>query len=119
MGGLWALAATLAGAAILAKLISGEVLKEESIGYGVMALLTAASLTGALESVRRIKHQRILICAASGILYWGILLAITAVCFGGQYQAVGETGLMIFCGSALAAMISAAAAGKGRGKARK
>ena len=113
-GGLRAILVTVLTAAILAKLIEREILKEESIGYGVMLLLTAASLTGAMTAVHRIRHQRILVCAASGILYWGILLAITAIFFGGQYEAVAETGLLILCGSALAAFCSAASEGKGR-----
>lgn len=114
MGGLWATLVTVLAAALLAKLIDREILKEEAIGCGVMVLLTLASFTGAVTAAHRIKHQRLMVCAASGILYWGILLAVTAICFGGRYEAVAETGGMILCGSGLAAMVSAAAAGKGR-----
>ena len=101
IGALWSAAVTLALAAILAKLVENEVMPEESIGYGVMVILVLASFLGAMVTVNKVKHQRLMMCLASGAVYFGILLATTALFFGGQYTAVGETALMIVCGCGL------------------
>jgi hypothetical protein len=42
----------------------------------------------------------------SGGLYWGLLLCITALFFGGNYDAVPETAAVIITGSGCAAMVS-------------
>lgn len=105
LGGLGSLAVTLIFSAVLAKLVDAEAVAEESIGYGVMAILLLASFAGAMVSFRRIKRQRLLVCMLSGVVYFGILLSITALFFGGQYEAVGVTGLLVLCGSATAALL--------------
>lgn len=104
-GGLSSLAVTLIFAAILAKLIEAETLPETSIGYGVMVLLLLASFVGALVASGRIKRQRLLVCLASGLIYFLLLLSMTALFFGGQYSAVWQTALLVLCGSMLAAMM--------------
>lgn len=104
-GGFCSLVVTLIFAAILAKLIEAETLPETSIGYGVMALLLLASFVGALVSSGRIKRQRLLVCLASGLIYFLLLLSMTALFFGGQYSAVWQTALLVLCGSMLAAMM--------------
>lgn len=104
MGGICSLLITLACAAVLAWMVAEERMPETGIGYGVMILLLLASFAGAMVSWGKIKRQRMLVCVLSGAIYFGILLAITALFFGGQYSAVGVTGLLVLCGSALAAM---------------
>lgn len=100
-GALAAMITTLVGAAVMAKLIDREILAQNSTGYGVMVILLLASWLGAVTAAGKIKRQRLIICLASGAIYFGLLLAATALFFGGQYSGVGETGLLIFCGSML------------------
>lgn len=104
-GALCSLSITLAMAALLAKLVEAKRMAEENIGYGVMVLLLLASFAGALVAFRRIKRQRMLVCLLSGVIYFAILMSMTALFFGGQYEAVGVTALLVLGGSAVAALL--------------
>lgn len=105
LGAAVSLAITLAGAWIFAYLIAGEILKESSIGYCAMAIILLASVVSAAVAVGRIKRRRVYICGLSGLIYFGILLSVTALFFGGQYQAVGITALLILAGSGAVALL--------------
>lgn len=70
-----------------------------------MIILTAASWIGAAIAVSKIKRKKGIVCLLSGICIYGILLAITALFFGGQYDGAGETALLIGCGSVLALIL--------------
>ncbi len=94
----------LIGTAVLAKLIDGNVLQENAIGYSIMVILLVASYGGARFSYSKIKRKQLVVCVASGAVQFGILLGITALFFDGQYNAVGVTALLILCGSGLAAL---------------
>lgn len=100
-GVITAAAVTLAGAAVTAKLIDAEVLGWNASGYSVLLILILASWLGALSAAGRIKRRRLAVCAATGALYFGMLLLTTALFFGGQYSGVGQTALLVFCGSML------------------
>ena len=100
-GALAAVAATLAGTAVTAKLINAEVMAWDKSGYAVLLILLLASWLGAVVAAGRIKRQRLAMCLSAGLIYFGILMLMTALFFGGQYSGVGETGLLIFCGSML------------------
>ena len=96
---------TVFSSAVLAKLIEFQRIQEQNIGYGVIGMLLVISFLGAVLAAEKVKHQRLMVCLLSGVVYWCLLLAITALFFGGQYEAVGETGLLILSGSAIAALI--------------
>lgn len=110
------LGVTLLMAAVLAKLVDAERMAWENIGYGIMVLLLAASFAGAMVSFGKIKRQRMLVCGLSGVIYFAMLLAITALFFGGQYSAVGVTALLVLAGSGTAALLGLR---QGRGGKRK
>ena len=78
----------------------------EKSGYVVMMILFFVAVTGGITTAYRIKHQILAVCIASGIVYFLILLSITAIFFGGQYCGVGETGIVIAAGTLTAAVIS-------------
>lgn len=107
---------TLAAAAILAKLLDSEKLAWENVGYGIEATLILAAFCGAMTACRKTKRQRLAVCGISALLYFGILLAITALFFGGQYQAVWLTAILILAGSGSAALLGLRGDGKGRRK---
>ena len=116
VGALFSIGATLLLTAVLAKLVEGETVQQENIGYGVMVILTVSAFTGALVSFGRIKRQRLLVCGLSGLLYFAILMSMTALFFGGQYSSVGVTALLILLGSAVAALLGLKQGGGGRRK---
>lgn len=96
---------TVAGAAVVAMLLSGGQLGEESIGYGSLAILLVSSFAGAFVSVGMIKHRRLVVCAAAGISYYLAMLLLNALCFGGQYEGAGVTALVVLAGTGLVVLI--------------
>ena len=75
-------------------------------GYCAMVILLVSAAAGALTAASRIRRLRAQMCLASGGIYYGCLLAITALFFGGQYQGMGVTALVVFCGSAVVMLLS-------------
>lgn len=96
---------TVIAAVILAELVDTGKLLWENIGYGVMGVLLLASFTGAAASYSKIKRQRLVVCVMSGMVYFALLLSATALFFGGQYEAIGVTALLIFGGSVCAGLL--------------
>lgn len=80
-------------------LISAEYIREEGIGYLVMIILIGASAVGAWFAGQKIKRMKIQMAALTGVLYYAMLLAATALFFGGQYEGMGTTLAMILLGS--------------------
>lgn len=72
---------------------------EDNIGYCAMLILFTASFIGAITSIKKIKHQKMMAAIATGIIFWGVLLGITGICFGGHYAAIPESASMILIGS--------------------
>lgn len=99
------LGVTVGAAALLAKLVDSETIPWENIGYGVMVLLLLASFLGALTAYGKIKRQRLMVCLMTGGGYFAVLLAMTALFFGGQYDSVGVTFLLILAGSGTAGLL--------------
>lgn len=99
------LAITVLLAALSAKMVDIQWIGERDIGYCAMVILMAAPFCGARTSQQRIKRQRLAVCAMSGGLYFLSLMGITALFFGGQYEAVGVTLLLVAGGSALTMLI--------------
>ena len=98
---------TAAGAMIAAKLMDTGRMQQTGIGYAVLVTLLLSSFLGAMVAAKKIKRQLVAVCTLSGVIYLLILLSITALFFGGQYEAVGVTALLVTGGSILAAMVVA------------
>ena len=105
LGAVMALTLTLVSSIALGKCMENNKISEGNIGYWVMIQLFTITLFSALLCAEKVKHQKIVLCAASGVVYWGILMSITALFFGGQYEAVWETTAVIAVGSVCAAGI--------------
>ena len=93
------LGVTLLGAGITAKLISEEILRENAIGYGAMLVILLASICGAGAAVGKVKKRRLQVSLLVGLGYFASLFAMTALFFGGQYQGMGVTALLVFAGA--------------------
>lgn len=89
----------------LAGLISRERLQWDQIGYGILVILFFSALLGAIVTVKAVKRQRLMIAMGSGLLFWATLIAITALFFGGQYDGMLVTGLIILAASGTVALM--------------
>lgn len=89
---------TVAGSAMTALLITREALPENGIGYCAIVILILSASIGALVAYKSIKHRRMVVCMVHGLCYYLILLSITALFFGGQYQGMGVTALAVLAG---------------------
>lgn len=96
---------TLAGAVVLATLVDKEMLAWQDAGYGMIIMFISASYLGAKVSADKIKRQRLLVSLMFAVEYIGILMATTALFFGGQYDGAGVTSLLVLCGSLLSAIV--------------
>ena len=101
-----ALAVTAAGAGAAAWAILGGLISEEASGYCAMVILALASAVGAAVAAGTIQRLRVQICIAAGGGYWLSLLVINALFFGGQYDGVGATALMVLCGCVLVILLT-------------
>jgi len=101
VGTLSAVAMTLAGCLAVSYLVDRQWLVWDSIGYAVLVILLLSAWTAAALASGMVKRQRLMVCLMAGGCYLLSLLAATALFFGGRYSGVGETGLLVFCGSML------------------
>lgn len=100
-----AVALTVTGAALLAWMVDGTYMPETGFGYGAMIILLLASALGSWAAAALVKHQRLVVCLVTGGIYFLLLLGLTAFCFGGQYQGVVPTALLVGGGSTAAALL--------------
>ncbi|MBO4939007.1 MAG: TIGR04086 family membrane protein [Oscillospiraceae bacterium] len=105
IAGAMSLAVTIAGAGVCGYLISKEILTENAIGYCVMIIILLSAATGSAVAVNRIKRRRVFVCGISGLIYFVTLLSMTALFFGGQYQGIGVSGLLVAAGSGAVAIL--------------
>lgn len=98
---------TAALAAILALLVSRETVAEKDLGYGVMLILFLSSALGSTVAYARIRHRRLLVYALSGLCYLVTMTALTALFFGGQFDGIFPTAMLIIGGTGVAFLRSA------------
>lgn len=106
LGALTGMGITLASAVGAAKMIDAGTAGENTIGYFAMGILLISSFAGTIVAVNSIRHRKLMVCGLSALIYYAILLSMTALFFGGQYQGMGVTALVVACGSVVAALIS-------------
>ena len=96
---------TLVMSAVIAVALNNETITWKQAGFWIMGMLFVASFIGGKSACLAIKRQRFVVSVMSGILYWGTLLCITALFFGGKFGAVLETAGVIGAGSCTSALI--------------
>ena len=89
---------TMSAAALCAHLILAEKMKPDAIGYCAMIVLAMASAVGAWLSAGLIKHRWLPVCIGAGGIYYLVLVLITVLFFGGQFQGMFVTALMVLAG---------------------
>ena len=90
----------------IAYFLSAEKMTWIQAGYWIMGMLFAASFLGGKSAYAAIRRQRLAVSALSGLVYWALLLSITALFFGGNYEAVGETAGIILAGTGCAGLLT-------------
>ena len=115
-GILASMTATLAGAGILAYLISAGKVGESGIGWGAMLILIVSSALGSWAATGSTQQRKLMVCGISGAGYYLSLLGLTAMFFGGQYQGMGVTALMVLVGSGVVVLLSTLKNSKGKTK---
>lgn len=98
---------TAAISAIIAYCIHNERITWEQSGYWIMGMLVVSAFIGGKCAFGLVKRQRAMIAIMSGVLYWGVLLCLTALFFGGDYSAIWETAGLIGAGCITSALIPA------------
>ena len=96
---------TILLAAVVSTMVLTGRIAEVNIGYYVMGILLLGSITGALVSVLKIKRRSMMVCCVTGGIFYLILLLVTFLCFGGSYQGVGVSGIMILTGSLVSGVL--------------
>ena len=90
---------------LVAWMAESGVIGQDKIGYGSMAVLLTAALMGSMVAKGKVQSRRAAVSLVTGLCYFLCLLAVTAMCFGGQYTGIGVTGLLISGASGAAALV--------------
>jgi len=98
IGGLMSIVSTILGALIIAWIIEKEWITDSSVNLWFVALILIASFVGAGTATGIIKNKRMIVCLLSGLVYLLLLLACNSLFFGGQYNGIMETMLVVFAG---------------------
>ena len=113
------IALTMCLSVIGAMLVSRELLGQERIGILAMMILTVASVMGGITAAGKIKMRRMQMSLLHGALYGLFLVVLTFLFFGGQFQGMGTTLVVIAVSSIGGGLIANRSEGKGSGKKRK
>ena len=90
---------------ILTKLVDTGKMQWESIGYAIMVQTIVVSFIGAKIAHKRVKRQTLLICLLSGLIYYAFLVATVAAFFGGKYEGMAVTALLVLAGCVCASLL--------------
>lgn len=95
-------------------MICNEKIREEYTGYVVMIIILLASFGGSIMACEKSGCKRLTIAVLTGFIYFVVLMSIGILIYDGTLRGVGETMLIVLCGSILGAMWTTR--GKKRGK---
>lgn len=94
------------GILITALLLMNETIKESAIGYGVMIITIVSAIAGCATTVTLARNRILVLSICTAFVFALLLLAITALFFGGQYNGVWVTMLMIIGSSVAVALVA-------------
>ena len=115
-GAITALGITLVTSLFVAYLVSGEYIGQDKIGYGAIFVLLMASAIGSWFAIRKIKKMPIQMAALSGLLFYVMLLSMTALFFGGQFNGMAVTLVFVLVGSGAGGIMASARSKKQKQK---
>ncbi len=106
LSGIVSTGMTTFAALLLAFMLDKEHITWQQAGYWIMGILFLSSFMGAKTATTAISYHQLVVSCMSATLYMGILLSITALFFGGNYESVAVTAGIVIAGSGCAAMLS-------------
>ncbi len=86
------------GAFLVALLIDGGRLTEDTVGGGALAITLLSAFFGSFVAVKMAKEFLLPIAVSVGAAYYILLISATALLFSGRYNGLGVTALIVFCG---------------------
>lgn len=105
LGSLVGLLLSVLGAAATAALVAGEKMAEQQIPYGTAAVLLLGAFGGAFLASAIAGEKRMIVCIGCGIVFYVVLLCVTALFFDGTYENIWETALLVLGSSAAAGLV--------------
>ena len=97
---------TVFAALMTSALIYAEKIEEDKVVYGITISLILGSFMGASASALKTDEKKMIICIISGAMYLITLLCLTACFFGGRYENVRGT-IILVMGSTMASALIA------------
>lgn len=106
--------AVMAGLSIaMAWMINRGWMPVDLLGYGSMGVIVLASASGATVTIKKVMRRSILMGGLTGATLILAVLAVNGLFFGGQYDGVFTTILMILVGCIVPGVIGSKKIGKG------
>ena len=105
VGAVVSVIVTLIGISICTSLISAERISTECADYCAIGILLLSTIAGSAVAIGKRGEKRLYMSLAVGSVYLVVLLAMTALFFGGRYQGVGVTAIVIFGGAILTVLL--------------
>ncbi len=102
IGVVTSVAAMLIGALVMAYLVTGETVPIDGIGFGASCILVVATALGAWIATTLTKQKKLLVCGLTAIVFYLVLLSVTAIFFDGMFSGMGITALMTVIGAGAA-----------------
>lgn len=92
--------------ATMAWLVMDGKMREDIRGFWLMITHVIATIPGAIVATSMVKRRRFLVCIAVGGTFFAFLVALTASFFGGQYQGVFVSCILIMFSSAAVGIVA-------------
>ncbi len=105
LGWLAGVFVTLLTAVVATALIAGEHAGEESANTAAVAAVLVASFIGAMVAGGKIGSRRLVMCLASGGIYFLTLLCVNALLFDGHYEGLLAAALTTAGSSLVAGLV--------------
>lgn len=105
LGVLTSMILTIIGAIVISALVSNESITESSVSVWSVAVRTVAAFAGSAVSTALLKQRLLMVSAITGAGYLLLLLACTALFFGGEYRGFWVGSILIMVSSMICAFL--------------
>lgn len=99
IGVITSVAVMLMGALLISFLVMNETVPINGIGLGAMCVLVLAAAAGAWLATVLTRQKKLLVSGLTALIFYLVLLSITAVFFGGMFAGMCIVALMILLGA--------------------
>ena len=106
IGTLISILTMVIGAAVMTLLLANQTIEESAMGYGVLLVTILSVVIGSTVSILLARSRVLVVSLCTTLTFGLVLLAMTAMFFGGQYSGVPVT-LLVMAGSAISVALIA------------